>query len=115
MKLDFNLNNEIDMPELILGKRNFEKLGSVTNIENLSYEYNLMSADKIDFAVHKFFHQKECRLWEELKDRRLIFVKEFHEWFEISVKTDETNELKKTITGTSLCESELSQTLIVET
>ncbi len=115
MKLDFNLNNEIDMPELILGKRNFEKLGSVTNIENLSYEYNLMLADKIDFAVHKFFHQKECRLWEELKDRRLIFVKEFHEWFEISVKTDETNELKKTITGTSLCESELSQTLIVET
>lgn len=115
MKLDFNLNNEIDMPELILGKRNFDKLGSVTNIENLSYEYNLMSADKIDFAVHKFFHQKECRLWEELKDRRLIFVKEFNEWFEISVKTDETNELKKTITGTSLCESELSQALIVET
>ena len=115
MKLDFNLNNEIDMPELILGKRNFHKLGSVTNIENLSYEYNLMSADKIDFAVHKFFHQKECRLWEELKDRRLIFVKEFNEWFEISVKTDETNELKKTITGTSLCESELSQALIVET
>ena len=36
MKLDFNLNNEIDMPELILGKRNFDKLGSVTNIENLS-------------------------------------------------------------------------------
>ena len=112
MRLNFNLNNEVEMPELILGTRNYKKLGSITNVENLSCEYNLMSADKINFTVHKSFDQKECVLWDELRDMRLVFVRELNEWFQIAVATDETDELKKTITGTSLCEAELGQILI---
>ena len=43
----------------------------------------------------------------------MVYVKELNEYFEITVSLDDSNEnIKKTITATSLCESELSQTNI---
>lgn len=112
MKLNFNINNEVDMPELVLGKRNYDKIGSITNIEDFSYEYHFMSADKIDFSVYKTVNGQESQLWDKLRDRRLVWVKEFDEWFEITVDVNEEDSLRKDIVGTSLCEAELSQTRI---
>lgn len=115
MQLKFNLNNNVETPEIILGKRNFEKFGAITNFDNLTYDYNLMSPDSISFTVYKELDYEKERLWDEIKDRRLIWLKEFNEWFQINVNINEENGLIKEITGTSLCEAELGQVLIKST
>lgn len=115
MRLEFNLNNNVETPEIILGKRNFHKFGAITNFDNLTYEYNLMSPDSISFTVYKELDYEKERLWDEIKDRRLVWLKEFNEWFQINVNINEENGLVKEITGTSLCEAELGQVLIKST
>lgn len=112
MKLEFNLNNNVEMPEIILGKRNYEKLGSIVHFDNLTYDYNLMSANSVSFTVYKEINGEKERLWDEIKDRRLIYLKEFGEWFQIDVSTNDETGVTKEITGTSLCEAELSQIYI---
>lgn len=112
MKLEFNLNNNVEMPEIILGKRNYEKLGSIVHFDNLTYDYNLMSANSVSFTVYKELNGEKERLWDEIKDRRLIYLKEFGEWFQIDVSTNDETGVTKEITGTSLCEAELSQIYI---
>lgn len=72
MQLKFNLNNNVETPEIILGKRNFDKFGAITNFDNLIYDYNLMSPDSISFTVYKELDYEKERLWDEIKDRRLI-------------------------------------------
>ncbi len=115
MRLEFDLNNNVEMPEIILGKRNYDKLGSIVNIDNLTYDYNLMSADTINFTVYKELNYEKERLWEEIKDRRLVYLKEFNEWFQIDVVINDKNGVSKEVTATSLCEAELSQIYIKST
>lgn len=115
MRLEFDLNNNVEKPEIILGKRNYDKLGAIVNIENLTYDYNLMSADSISFTVYKELNYEKEPLWDEIKDRRLIWLKEFNEWFQIDVVINDEKGITKEVTGTSLCEAELSQILIKST
>lgn len=112
MRLSFDLNNKVEIPEIILGKRNYDKLGSITNITNLVYDYDFISANSISFVVQKTLNEKQERLWEEIKERRCIWLKEFDEWFQIDVTESDNGEITKEIVGTSLCEAELSQILI---
>ena len=115
MRLEFDLNNNVEMPKIILGKRNYDRLGSIVNIDNLTYDYNLMSADTINFTVYKELNYEKERLWEEIKDRRLVYLKEFNEWFQIDVVINDKNGVSKEVTATSLCEAELSQIYIKST
>ncbi len=115
MRLKFDLNNNVEMPEIVLGKRNYDKLGSIVNVDNLSYEYNLMSADSVSFTVYKELNYQKEQLWNEIKERRLIWLKEFDEWFQIDVVTNDENSITKEVTATSLCEAELSQIYIRST
>ena len=115
MRLEFDLNNNVEMPEIILGKRNYEMLGSITNIDNLIYEYNLMSVNSVSFTVYKELNSETERLWDEIKDRRAIWLKEFNEWFQIDVVINDEMSISKQVTATSLCEAELSQIYIKST
>ena len=38
MRLEFDLNNNVEKPEIILGKRNYDKFGSIVHFDNLAYE-----------------------------------------------------------------------------
>lgn len=112
MRLEFDLNNNVEKPEIILGKRNYDKFGSVVHFDNLAYEYNLMSANSVSFTVYQELNGEKERLWNEIRNGRLIWLKEFNEWFEIEVTVNEDNGISKEVTGTALCEAELSQIMI---
>jgi len=112
MRLEFDLNNNVEKPEIILGRRNYDKLGSIVHFDNLSYEYNLMSANSVSFTVYQELNGEKERLWEEIRDRRLVWLKELNEWFQIDVTIHEENGIKKEVSGTALCEAELSQIII---
>ena len=109
MKLKFNINNEVEMPELILGKKNYDKIGSLTNIKDFTYERHLSSANMINLTVHKELDGIIYDKWDEIKDNRLIWIKDFDEWFQITVSVDEEQSITKKIVGTDLCAAELGQ------
>ena len=118
-KLVFDVNNNVEDFTFILSTRDYRHLGAISNINRESVVYNahLNSANDIQFEVYKSYKKKDKNinesLWNDIVDLKLVYVEELNEYFEITVSLDDSNEnIKKTITATSLCESELSQTYI---
>lgn len=112
-KVLFNSQGLIETPTLLLQHKNFETIGNggVTNVSGLTYKNNFNDANEISFKIHKFNDEKKHPLWDSMVDFKIIYIPQLHERFEISVTTSEEdpNDVSKSITGTSLCEAELSQ------
>lgn len=98
---------------IILGNKAFQKYGEIDPIFHIQFHSQLNGADDLSFTVYKTVDGKPCRLWNQLVNFRLIWVKEYNEWFQIKVAIDDSEPItKKVITATSLCEAELSQRLL---
>lgn len=112
-KILFNSQGLIETPTLLLQHKNFETIGNggVTNVSGLTYKSNFNDANEVSFKIHKFNNEKKHPLWDSMVDFKIIYIPQLHERFEISVTTSEEdpNDISKSITGTSLCEAELSQ------
>jgi len=112
-KVLFNSQGIIETPTLLLQHKNFETIGNggVTNVSGLTYKNNFNDANEVSFKIHKFNDEKKHPLWDSMVDFKIIYIPQLHERFEISVTTSEedSNDVSKSITGTSLCEAELSQ------
>lgn len=112
-KVLFNSQGIIETPTLLLQHKNFETIGNggVTNVSDLTYKNNFNDANEVSFKIHKFNDEKKHPLWDSMVDFKIIYIPQLHERFEISVTTSEedSNDVSKSITGTSLCEAELSQ------
>lgn len=112
-KVLFNSQGIIETPTLLLQHKNFETIGNggVTNVSGLTYKNNFNDANEVSFKIHKFNDEKKHSLWDSMVDFKIIYIPQLHERFEISVTTSEEdpNDVSKSITGTSLCEAELSQ------
>lgn len=95
---------------IILGNRAQSKLGEIDNIFNVNYHPTLNGVNELSFVVYKEIQGKNCRLWDNILQHGVIYVKEYDEWFEINVNIDDGEKIvKKVITATSLCEAELGQ------
>ena len=102
-------NNEIIPLHFILGNRQQNKFGEINNIFNVNYHPQLQTSE-INFSIYKTVNGEECRLWDEIINRRLLWVKEYDEWFEIYVDIDDSEKVtKKNVKGINLCQAELSQ------
>lgn len=112
-KVLFNSQGIIETPTLLLQHKNFETIGNggVTNVSGLTYKNNFNDANEVSFKIHKFNDEKKHPLWDSMVDFKIIYIPQLHERFGISVTTSEEdpNDVSKSITGTSLCEAELSQ------
>ena len=109
------VNGTVEDFTVVLSNRNFEKQGQILNIQDFVYKANLNSANEISFSVYKEVDGEQERLWNEIYDLRLVWIKEANEFFQIQVSKSESTNVVKKITGTSLCEAELSQTTIRNT
>lgn len=111
-KVLFNTQNIIETPTLLLQHKNFETIGNggITNVSGYTYKNNFNDANEISFKVHKFNNGIKHPLWDQLVDFKLIYIPKLKERFEIAVTVNEEDpdDLSKSITGTALCESELS-------
>ena len=112
-KVLFSSQGIIETPTLLLQRKNFETIGNggITNVSGLTYKNNFNDANEISFKIHKFNNGIKHPLWDSMVDFKIIYIPQLHERFEISVTTSEEdpNDVSKPITGTSLCEAELSQ------
>lgn len=108
-KITFDKQHNVDVPTLLLQNRNFDTLGKINGACSLEYKENFNSADELSFIIYKTANGNKNALWDLIIDNKIVFIPEFQERFVISVSVNEENAVSKTITGVSLCESELSQ------
>ena len=111
INIDFN-NSTLEDFTIVLSDRNHFHKGQILNIEDFTYKANFNSANEISFTIYKEADGRKERLWNDITDFRLVWIKELDEYFEIYVNISESSNLIKKVTGTSLCEAELSQTLL---
>lgn len=111
-KLQLNSDGTVKTYTLILARTNHEHLGQINNVSGIVCKANMNSSDELSFTVHKIMAGRREPLWEDIRDLRLIYVKEWDEYFQIKVPLSEATDTTKSIIGTSQCEAELGQTLI---
>lgn len=107
---------------IVLSNKSLQHLGQLTDLKNVKFNAHLNSANEISFTAYKSeigvseplqredIEAYQDYIWNNLIDFKTIWVKELNEYFQIRVSTDDSNDTTKSVTGTSLCESELSQT-----
>lgn len=100
---------------IILGNRNLEKFGEIVNIpaDSITYHPQFNAVDELSFNIYRERNGEIENLWNKIIDFKTVYVKEYNEWFEISVSTDESEiNTKKVVTAKSLCEAELGQVIL---
>lgn len=107
VKLEFDHANVVNAPTIVLAKKGGKKLGTIP-ATSIHFDDNFNSMNTITFKVNNENSGIKTRLWNEIKNFKLIWCKEWDAWFEITVEIDESNELIKNIEGHSIGESELS-------
>lgn len=113
--IKFDENYHVQDYTFILAKRNHDHLGEIKNVSEVISKINMNSANEISFTVSKYSDEEQNKvepLWNEITDFKYVFVKELNEYYEIVVSLNEEDITYKTITGSSACECELSQSYV---
>ncbi|MBR5497076.1 MAG: hypothetical protein IKV76_03755 [Clostridia bacterium] len=108
VRIKFDNAGNTQTPTFALANRKGKKLGNVPAY-NIVFRDGLNTPSEISFRVNKVDNNVSYQHWDELKDFKLLYCKEWDLWFEIYVEISETNEKVKNVTGKSLGEAELSQ------
>lgn len=101
-------------PTFVLATRSGEYVGAVPAV-NITCKNPWNANADLMFRVYKYDNDVEYQYWNELKDFRLVWCREWNAWFEISVELEEAPHISKIITCTSLAEAELGQIMLYET
>ena len=109
MKLSFDSLHNPKNFTLVLARKDGTKLGTLP-AHHLKVKGEFNSSWSVEFSVYKINKGHTLRLWNEIQDFRLMWIKELDMWFEIHVQLIDRNVCLKNITATSLGEAELSQT-----
>lgn len=117
------INNRVEDYTILLSNKSFQHYGQLTGVESgsINGSFNLSAAQEISFKVYKYklipndnIPYKDIQafqeyMWSNLVDRKLIYVKELDEYYQIKVKIEDSQDTIKYITAKTLCEEELSQ------
>ena len=111
IKIRFDAAGNPETPTVVLARRNGEKLGQI-DAKNISISDSLNDASEMSFKVYKYLDGKECVLWDEIVNFKLVYCVEWNTWFEITVELDESNDVVKTVFATELEHAELGQIML---
>lgn len=109
IQIFFDVNQNPIEPTIILTNRNGNKVGAINGIFGMNVSDAFSEIPIVSFKVSKTVNDVINPMWDEITDLRLIWAKEWDMWFEISVELSDSDDTIKSVTGTALCESELSQ------
>lgn len=112
IKIKFDTNDIPEKSTFVLSKRSGDKIGLLSNTTNIQVKDCLNSVPEISFTVHKYDNEIVCPYWDEIKDLRLVWCKEWDLWFEMKIDVNTSDEVIKNVSLTRLAESELSQTIL---
>lgn len=108
IKILFDNDHNVIMPTFVLATRSGKKIGAIPASE-IQLSDNLNPRFELSFRVYRYDNGVECRLWDSIKDLRLLWCPEWDVWFEMYVEVNEDEDTVKNITAKSLGEAELSQ------
>ena len=111
IKIRFDAAGNPEAPTVVLARRNGEKLGQI-DAKNINISDSLNDASEMSFKVYKYLDGKECVLWDEIVNFKLVYCVEWNTWFEITVELDESNDIVKTVFATELEHAELGQIML---
>ena len=105
-----------ETPTFILAKKSEEKIGVINNITQLHFSDDLSVPSEFSFYIYKELNGVLQPFWEEIRNFRSVYVPEWDKYYQITVEENESEgTIIKTVSGTALCEAELSQCMIYET
>ena len=105
-----------ETPTFILAKKSGEKIGVLSNIMQLHFSDDLTAPSEFSFNVYKKLNGVSQPYWSDIRDFRSIYVPEWDRFYQITVEENENEGTNiKTVSGTALCEAELSQYIIYDT
>ena len=105
-----------ETPTFILAKKSGEKIGALSNIMQLHFSDDLTAPSEFSFNVYKKLNGVSQPYWSDIRDFRSIYVPEWDRFYQITVEENENEGTNiKTVSGTALCEAELSQYIIYDT
>lgn len=111
-KLRMDTSGNVEDISFVLAKKNGDKLGNITNVDNIVTKHSMKEASEFTFTAHKKMGDNIIKFWNDIKDFKLVWILEWDMWYEIYVEVNEEDENIKNISGTSLGEAELSQIML---
>ena len=109
MRLSFNSLHNPRLFTLVLARKDGTKLGTLP-AHHLKVHGEMNAPWSVEFSVYKVNNNHTLRIWNEIRDCKLMWIKELDLWYEIHVQLSDGNVCVKNIVATSLAEAELSQT-----
>lgn len=110
IKINFDSNYNAESPTLVLAKRNGDKIGLLSNVDNINLKDCMNDVPEMSLTVHKYNNDVLYPYWDEIKDFRLVWCKEWDMWFQLTVDINISDETIKNVSLIRLAEAELSQT-----
>lgn len=111
-KLRMDTSGNVEDISFVLAKKNGDKLGNITNVDNIVTKHSMKEASEFIFAAHKKIGDSIIKCWNDIKDFKLVWIPEWDMWYEITVEVNEKDENIKNVSGKTLGESELSQIML---
>lgn len=111
-KLRMDTSGNVEDISFVLAKKNGDKLGNITNVDNIVTKHSMKEASEFTFTAHKKMGDNIIKCWNDIKDFKLVWIPEWDMWYEITVEVNEEDENIKNVSGTSLGEAELSQIML---
>ena len=108
LKILFDANHNPIPPTILLANRRGNCYGMLSNYYALNVEDCFNDIPTVNFKISKYDNGKVFKLWDKVKDFKLIYCLEWDMWFEITVELDDSDETIKSISATGLAQSELS-------
>lgn len=110
INIKFDLVGNPEPPTILLANRNGNILGQLdVDNDSVNLSDKLNDASEFTFTLNKYVDDEITNLWDKVVDFKLVYCKEWDEWFEITVELDEASETVKTVFCKQLEKAELSQ------
>ena len=113
IKIYFDAQHNPEKPTFNLATRKGIKYAGILPAENIIVSDRMNDVSEVTFKIRKYVDGVKYHLWDCLKDFKLLYCREWNMWLETKVELDESTETIKTVYGTNLGRSELTNNAIL--
>lgn len=106
IKINFDAAGNPIEPTFILTSHSANRLGLLTGVSEIAVTDAMKENPEVTFNVTK---SMTSNLWKSISDIKLIYSPEWDTWMQIHVELNDSDSTVKNVTGTGLCQAELSQ------
>lgn len=112
-RLVFDANYNVQEPVLVLCKQSGNKICRLPAAD-ITFKDSMQNDSELSCTVSKYNNGELFAHWDDIKDFRLIWVKEWNTWLSMEVKTEEDDGTVKAITAANAGKVELSNILLFD-